>query len=430
MDLKAIVDSLKTCNCGREHNINIKEVAIGKKMIEKTAEILKRNGFGTRLLAVADKNTIAAAKGILEILTNGGFTYKLKLYDNLRTADMSDAQDIITLAADVDGILSIGTGSLNDICRYAALHADKDFAIFATAPSMDGFASDTSPITEHNFKQTLPARQPSVIIADTDILAAAPAELKSAGFGDVIAKYIAVVDWKISALVSGEYYCENICNITKEALRRITALADRITLNDPESAGAVMEALVLTGCAMKLANSVRPASGAEHIVSHFWEIKKLEKGLLSDFHGKKVGVATLITAKIYHDFANSKGTVFTAENTDWEKVYSVYGKNFEADIKRLNNPNVTDTTTPEILNANLDRIVEIIKTELPDYETLCELMDSAHAAKTFAEIGVDSELGRIGVEYHAYMRYRLTLMRLLPMTNYRYDSAEMLKEFM
>ena len=200
MDIRGIVDSLKGCPCGREHKVDIKAVEIGSGLLGKTADILSKNGFPNHILVVADKNELKASEGILEVLEKGGFDYGLELYEDLRVADIVDVNKVAELAVSYDGILSVGSGSCNDICRMAALKADKRFAIFATAPSMDGFASGTSPITENNFKTTRPARQPEIIIADTKILAASPNELKAAGFGDIIAKYIALIDWKVPSL--------------------------------------------------------------------------------------------------------------------------------------------------------------------------------------------------------------------------------------
>lgn len=416
MQIQALLDSVKNCPCGREHTVNIKAVEIGAGLKAKAADILRANGFPANILVVADNNTLAAADGILDILKAGGFTVKTQIYENLRTADQKDVDKIVALSADADGVLSVGTGSLNDICRRACLLADKPFAIFATAPSMDGFASDTAPITDNNFKVSLPARQPSVIIGDTEILAAAPTELKAAGYGDMIAKYVAMADWRIAQLTIGEYYCENVANITRTALRKLVSLTDKVTANDPETAGAIMEALVLTGIAMKLCYSSRAASGAEHVISHFWEIKKLEQGHLSDFHGKKVGVATLMISKMYYEILDKADpSKFTEDTTDWDTVYEVYGKNFEQDVRKLNNPTVTDETTPQILRDNWDKICTIVREELPTPDVIASLLRRAGAATTLEEIAVPEDLGVLGVQYHAYMRHRLLLSRLLPM---------------
>lgn len=419
MDISYILKSLKNCPCGKKHTVNIKAVEIGRGLKEKTADILRANGFPTKILVVADRNTLSASEGILDILTDGGFDCKLKLYENLREANIDEVHAVEAECADRDGILSVGTGSLNDICRVAALWRDLPFAIFATAPSMDGFASGTAPITENNFKLTRPARQPEIIIGDTDILAAAPAELKSAGFGDIIAKFTALADWRISHLVTGEYYCEQIAELVRSALRRVVSLADKVTEESPEAAEALMETLILTGLAMKLAdNSVRPASGAEHIISHYWEIKKLEQGLISDFHGKKCGVATLITAKIYHAMCDYENMEFHEDRTNWDEVYRIYGPNFKDDVKKLNSPTVTEETAPEILRTNREGIIQAVHEEIPTPDVLADLMKRAGAVTTYSGIAVDDALGDEGVLYHAYMRHRMTLMRLIPMTNF------------
>lgn len=421
MDITGLISGLQNCPCGRKHTVNIKAVEIGSGLLEKTADILKSNGFPAKILVVADNNTMKASDGIMDVLKDGGFDCKLKMYGNLRVADMKDAMDITALSSDVDGILSVGSGSLNDICRLAAFKADKEFAIFATAPSMDGFASGTSPITENNFKQTRQARQPSIIIGDTRILAAAPAELKSAGFGDMIAKYIAIVDWKVSHLTTGEYYCDKVAAITKMAVEKLVAMADRVTLEDEETAGAIMEALVLTGLAMKLADTVRPASGTEHVIAHFWEIKKLEKGIISDFHGKKVGVATLFATKIYKQLVQNRNMTFHPEHLDWDEIYRVYGPNFSDDIKRLNSPTVTEETNYKIVAEKWPEICRIVDEELPSYDDMLSLMKRAGAATTLEDIAVDRELGVLGLKYHPYMRYRMTLMRLIPMMDTEVD---------
>lgn len=415
MDITEITASLVGCKCGIEHRADIKAVEIGSGLLACTADILAANGFPRRILAVADRNTLAASEGIIELLERGGFEVKLKVYDNLRSADIIQVCQVEECAHGCEGILSIGTGSLNDICRLAAKRREKAFAIFATAPSMDGFASGSSPITQNGFKQTVAAKQPSIIIGDTKILAASPAILKRAGFGDMIAKYIALVDWRISSLLTGEYYCEALADITREALRRITCLADKITVADEEAAGAVMQALVLTGLAMRFGNTVRPASGAEHMIAHYWEMKKAQQGLLSDFHGRKVGVATLMVAKKYKELQCCEHPSFHADCTDWSKVYSTYGSRFEQDVRRLNSPTVTQGITPELLEDNWQQMRSIIARELPDYDTLLSLMLKAGAPTTPDEIEVSAELAAEGFELHPYLRHRLTLMRLLTM---------------
>ncbi|NMP36960.1 MAG: sn-glycerol-1-phosphate dehydrogenase [Clostridiales bacterium] len=416
MNVKELENHFAGCKCGHEHCSKVKAVEAACGNLRRIADILRKYGFPEKLLLVADENTLSAAKGVIGFLENGGFSVKTHIYENLRVASMEQVEAVERLCDDCEGVLSVGTGSLNDICRLAAYRQNKEFAIFATAPSMDGFASDTAPITDGNFKMSYRARQPSVIIADTDILAASPVILKSSGFGDMIAKYTALVDWRISQLLTGEYYCENVAALTQESLDRIIGLAGRIKADDTQSAQAVFEALILTGLGMSYTGNSRPASGAEHVISHFWEIKKLQNGLESDFHGRKVGVATLATAKIYHRLAELESVNATRDNPDWDEIKSVYGEGLSEDMMKMNLPEtITAQISPADISEKWGEIRKIIKTTLPPYDSLLELMKTAGAPTTNKEIDVTDDLFFTGLKYHSYMRRRVTLMRLIPM---------------
>lgn len=416
MDLNKILTKLENCPCGREHKFDTKVIEIGSGLVNKTAEILTKAGFPKNILIVADENTIGAAAGIRENLKEGGFTYKQLIYSDLKNACVEQVEEVEALAKDVDGIISVGTGSLNDICRVATYRTGKKFCIFATAPSMDGFASDTAPIIENNFKSSWQAAQPMVIIADTAILAKAPVILKSSGFGDMIAKYIGLVDWKVAKLLIDEYYCDNIAALTQEAADRIVALAEHITEDSEEAAGAVMEALCLTGLAMKLAGTSRPASGAEHVISHYLECHKVIKGIWPDYHGRKVGVATVYCNRLYRNLAERLTEIHcTADPTDWDDVYAHYASQMHPDVKKLNEPTITDKVDPKLLEEKWPEIRKIILETLPSNEALEKLMKVAGAPTEPAEVSVDDKFMEDALKYHGYMRYRLLITRLLPM---------------
>ena len=412
MDLKELKERFSRCECGEEHRLDIKDIAVGSGITADTGEILRRNGFKKRLLLVADENTLSAARGIESALSR--FDVEFKIYKNLRQAEMSEAEKIRALAEKAEGIISVGTGSLNDICRMAAAKGNKPFAIYATAASMDGFASYGAPLTDGNFKVTYPAKSPEVIIADTRVLAAAPAVLKSAGFGDMVGKYTGLIDWQVSHILTGEYYCEKVAELTRSAADRITALADRITADDEESAAAVFEALLLTGIGMSFTRTSRPASGTEHILSHYWECKKLLAGELSDFHGRKVGVATLYIMRLYGELYKKERVRAHKDDTNWEEVYADYGA-LAPEVKRLNTPRtVTDGLDPAALERNWDKVREIIASS-PSYEEIRAAMIKAGCAMDNNDIGVSDKLRDSGLKYHPYMRNRMSLRRLLPM---------------
>lgn len=408
-DLQKLKAEFQNCTCGKTHDLTIQDIVVGSGITFQTGDILKRNGFGKKLLLVADKKTLKASDGILETLKD--FNLTTRIYEDLREATVAEVQRIKAILIDCDAVISVGTGSLNDVCRKAAADLDKKICIFATAASMDGFASYNAPLTDGNFKITYSAKSPEVVIADTKILASAPAELKSAGFGDMVGKYVGLIDWQVSALITGEYYCEKVADLTRRATDKIMALADKITATDEESAEAVFEALLLTGIGMSFVKNSRPASGTEHILSHFWECKKLLEGKISDFHGKKVGVATLLIMKQYNELLAKTTVKAHGEITDWADVYENYGA-LKDEVIKLNTPDtITDGIEPSKIEESWDKIREIISS-VPSYQKIYEAMKRAGCATTASEIGVSEELEKQGLKYHPYMRRRLSLRRL------------------
>lgn len=411
--LEIIEDFKKECPCGKVHETAVKDVRIESGAVNIVGRVLAENGFSKNLLLVADKNTIKAADGIEESLKD--FNIEYKIYDDLRVATMNDVNEIESLIAEKDiSVLSVGTGSLNDTCRLSSARQDKKLCIFATAPSMDGFASYSAPIVADGFKASYPAKSPDVIIADTKILANAPTELKSAGFGDMIAKYVGLVDWKISTLLTGEYYCEKIALLTREAVDELMQMADKVCVNDEYTAGKIFEALLKTGIGMSFAQNSRPASGSEHIVAHLIECVELRDNIIPNFHGHDVGVATLEMLKYYNELAEKPCIDTQYENVDWDDVYEFYGEMAD-DVKKLNTPdNIIDGVDKDVLKNKWQEIVNIIHS-IPGYEECKTAMEKAGCKITVDDIGKSRTLFDNCVKYSPYMRKRLTLLRMKDM---------------
>ena len=398
------------CACGVIHETTIRDIRIGSGLVHQVGQILKDNDFPKQLLLVADRNTLKAAEGILESLKD--FSVEQHIYDNLRVADMKHVYELEEKIRGREvGIVSVGTGSVNDPCRLAAAKQDKKLCIFAAAPSMDGFASYSSPLVENGFKASYPAKSPEVIIGDTKILANAPKELKSAGFGDMVSKYVALIDWQVSTLITGEYYCEKVAALTRQAIDELMEMADKVTENDEETAGKIFEALLKTGIGMSYTQNSRPASGAEHIVAHVIECKELIDGIVPNYHGDDVGVCTLETLKYYNELAQRTQIETRYENVDWDAIYNFYGPMAE-DVRKLNEPeNIIDLVDPEKLKANWGKIVEIIRS-VPSYEVCKTAMQKAGCKITVADIGKDEDFFRSCMYYSPFMRRRMTLLRM------------------
>ena len=413
MNILDIVKNYENCECGQVHECGVRDVEIGCGLVNNVGEILYKNKFPKKLLLVADKTTLQDSEGIEKSLE--GFELTYKIYDTLRVATMDNVREIEAyIDGGIEAVLAVGTGSIHDPCRLACANKNKPLCLFATAPSMDGFASYSAPIVNGNFKITYPAKCPEVIIGDTKILAASPVELKSAGFGDMVSKYIAIIDWQVSHLISGESYCKKVCDLTRYAVDNVMKMADRVTKDDEESAKIIFEGLLLTGIAMSFTKTSRPGRGTEHIMAHYIECKELLENKIPNYHGEDVGVMTLIMLKFYKDLLNKSAVKAHREITDWADVYEVYGK-LALDVKKLNTPDtITDHIDPKLLEEKWDEIKKIIA-GVPSYEEVYNAMKIAGCKTSVAEIGKSEMFVREAFRYHPYMRRRLSLRRLTNM---------------
>ena len=209
-----------------------------------------------------------------------------------------------------------------------------DFVSCPTAASVDGFCSSVAAMTWHGCKKTLTAVAPKLVVADTDIIKKAPVRLAKSGFGDMIGKYIALADWKIGNILTGEFYCEKIANMTLEATKEVLQAIEGIINGCDEAYEKLIFGLLLSGLAMQMMGNSRPASGAEHHISHLIEMSPPSLNVKSDaLHGEKVGVGTLIALREYKRLAMLPSPIFTDYTpVTNEVISSVFGESMSSEI--------------------------------------------------------------------------------------------------
>ena len=315
------------CACGKTHTCAIRQVYIEKGAIARLTALCVPY---THILLVADENTFAAAgERVTEALT--GKQLDRVVFPAVPLL-VPNEQAIARVNAALDGvemILAVGSGVIQDLCKYCSHFSGIPYIDVATAPSMDGYASDGAAMILGGMKETVKAGLPQAIVCDVDVLKNAPYPMIQAGYGDIIGKYSALSDWRLSNLVTGEYLCEYIYSTTAEMIEKTRALARGLTERREESIAALMEALVVVGIMMSFAGSSRPASGSEHHLSHFFEITGILRGEEYLPHGIDVAYSTVETCALREKLARvpfpEKG--FTPARDDYlAKMDEVYGE--------------------------------------------------------------------------------------------------------
>ena len=280
------------CSCGHTHSTNLRRIDIEEGALSRLPQHIKEFGY-KNIFVVCDVNTWeAAGKAAERELEAAGLDYyTLVLPDKELVPDEQAVGKVMEVyQKGTDLLLAVGSGTLNDLCKFVSFQLNLDYMIFATAPSMDGFVSVGAALIHNHVKTTYQAHVPVAVLGDPEILAKAPMEMIVAGLGDILGKYTCLVDWKMAHLIEDEYYCEVIDKMVKESIEIVVEESDGIKQRNQEAVKHLMEALVLTGVAMSFVGNSRPASGSEHHLSHYWEMQFQMEGRKPILHGIKVGV--------------------------------------------------------------------------------------------------------------------------------------------
>ena len=408
---------------------------IARGALGSVVEVLAE-GFDDRpAFVVADERTFAAAgREVAERLRAGGRLAGEPLVFPGEPAPYADDVHLAAVEAALaahDAVpLVVGSGTLNDLTKLAAHHLGRPYLCVASAASMDGYTSFGAIVTESGFKRTLACPAPRAVVADLDVLAAAPSELNAAGYGDLLGKVTAGADWILAEALGVEPIDERAWALVQGPLRGWLAGPERLRAGDPQALEALFEGLTVVGIAMQLSSSSRPASGSEHRFSHLWEMQALSEGRPVVAHGFKVGVGSLAAAVLYERLATRDLTGLDVEAAvrAWPSrhVAERRVRAAHADPRIAENA-VAETLAkhaePDELRARLERLREVwptlrgrLATQLPPAADLRRMLATAGCPTTPAAIDVAPAAFRAAFELARTIRSRYTVLDLLAET--------------
>lgn len=291
------------CACGKHHTLGIKHILIGKNVLGDITKMAK-DFKNEKIFLFSDDNTFkACGNEVFNILQEEDFNVKNFVYPSGEDILIPDEKVLGRLFMEMERgtklIIAVGSGTINDLAKYMSSRSGIPYIIVCTAPSMDGYASDGAPLICDGFKIAFEATLAYGILGDTEIMKKAPMNLIQAGFGDVLGKLTALADWELSRRMVSDYYCETCVLLVQKALDKVIANAKGLKERDEAAILYLIEALTLTGVAMGLIGISRPASGAEHMLSHYWEMDFIKRKLYPELHGIKVGIGTPVICRMF-----------------------------------------------------------------------------------------------------------------------------------
>lgn len=427
--LKELFGFSTPCPCGTRHSVELQDALIGPGAVDALPAFVRKVGSALTILVVADRVTAEIlGNRVHRMLGRDGHTAGLRIVpdgDGGRPhADEQTLASVLRALKGADLAVAVGSGTINDLTKLAAFQLGIPYIAAATAPSMNGYTSAIAAMMIGGVKRTVPCAQPTAVVADLDILKDAPLHLIAAGLGDLESKPTAAADYRLGAMVRGDGYCSAPESVVLTAEARAAETAAGLPLRDIESIAALTEALILSGISMKLAGSSGPASGGEHLISHFWDMTAHAQDRVEGFHGAQVGVATIITAALYEHIQTlnpedidpdrwvAHRPSLEAEN---ETIHSIHGK-FAEDIcaeytrKRPSDADMRDRLL--FLKENLTAVFSNLNDVLRPSRRIREILIAARAPVTVQELNLTPSHLQNAFRYARHIRDRYTVLDL------------------
>lgn len=330
-------------------------------------------------------------------------------------ADLATVDWLRAHSAGADALIAVGSGTINDLAKYAAARDAKPFAVFATAPSMNGYASANAAITVAGHKTMLPATLARGVFVDLAVLCGAPRRMIRAGLGDSLCRSTAQVDWLLSQRLRGTPYRSAPFALLERDEATLFDGPEALLEGDRDAMRALVRTLVLSGIGMTLCGGSYPASQGEHLISHYLDMRT-DVGGPANLHGEQVAVATLTMARIQEAMLDAPAPTLRPSTIDERTLRDHFGVEVGAACWREFAQKRLDAPQAAALTANAAEQWDAIRSATDDVRIsstrLAATMRRAGIPVTPSELGVDANTWRGAVRHARFVRDRFTFLDL------------------
>jgi glycerol-1-phosphate dehydrogenase [NAD(P)+] len=418
------------CRCGREHSLQTRQIVLGEGVLESLPDLLAEHyGSAAKIWILSDENTEEAAGRTCKNLLSG-FSLTgavLPASPQPRTsAELIRGLSEQAGAGSPDLILAVGGGTISDVAKMVSRSLDIPNWCIPTAPSVDAYSSGTSALKLPYRHKTEQARPAEVIVADLRVLEKAPRVLFLSGIGDLLAKYLSYLDWRISAQITGEYICEQTARLCLDSARRAIKAVATLARERGEAVRSLTDAILLSGLAMQALVNSRPAASAEHTIAHFWELDHGVGNSDLDLHGMLVGMSSRILLLLYREFyRDSSIWEFDLEDRlermdaepGWEQSLGPEVQPFHMQIReamesRQNSPGMYRKRLENARNQR-ESITDLAEDLLDELERAVGTLAAVDFPFRLSDYRIDAQRAFVPLRYIRFLRNRYSTFNLI-----------------
>jgi glycerol-1-phosphate dehydrogenase [NAD(P)+] len=384
-------------------------------------------GDGAVVIAADDRTFQAAGADVHDSFRRAGIVCDRFLFPSDVHADHSSVELLQNAIGASRAIpVAVGSGTINDLTKLVSHRLGRPYMAVATAASMDGYTAYGASITYRGSKQTFDCPAPRAVLADLEVITRAPWALNASGYADLLAKGVAGADWILADAAEEEPIDPAVWAVIQDCLPVWVDSPDQIPKGDPESLRRLVVGLMISGFAMQMARSSRPASGAEHQFSHLWDMQHHTHHGVAPSHGFKVGIGTLASLDLYETLLRRDLNCLDIDAlvSAWPPMEQV-----ERRIAALLGPGelaekATEETrakhvSRECLGAQLARLRdgwpalrERLNRHLLAFRNARSMLRAAGCPFESDQIGISRERLRVSYEQAYYIRRRFTVLDL------------------
>ncbi|MCF8884281.1 MAG: iron-containing alcohol dehydrogenase [Aigarchaeota archaeon] len=297
------IPSREECGCGLSHENTLDKVVIGNNVLEYLPSLLEDAGIKGCGAIFYDETTFrVAGERVLKLIKGRGFTVSEPTY--------REAENKSRMLKGASFVVAVGGGTVIDVAKYIAYVNNMPFISIPTTLSHDGIVSPiVSLFHESAYRKSILTRAPVLSLIDLEVISTSPRILILSGVGDILAKTVSLKDWQLGRDEVGEPYCYTSEKYVMNALKTVIDMLKMNVLDLVKLA----EALTFSGISMMVAGSSRPASGSEHLYSHYLDRHSPRRAP----HGIQCAQGTLLTA-LYHKLHNPNW--WREEEYDWKNL--------------------------------------------------------------------------------------------------------------
>jgi len=396
-------------------SVPVRAVEIAPSLAGREAALLSGLDLRPSLAVVSDATTHGVLGARVAAALGGPGRVNEIVLPKAPAADMATVERVRQQTKDAATIVAVGSGTINDLCKYASFLDRKPYVVFGTAPSMNGYTSISAAITEHGHKKSLPAHVPLGVFLDLEVLSRAPLRMIRSGLGDSVCRPTAQADWLLAHLLFDRPYRTAPFRLLEDDEARLLAEAGALVAGDIAAMAILARTLVLSGLGMTICGGSYPASQGEHLISHYIDMLG-EPSWPASFHGEHIAVTTLTMARLQQTMMEGAPPVLSPTAADEDALMRHFGPELGASCWAAFAQKRLDGDRAAALTRNLARDWKDIQRAIAGVtRPLAEIegaLAAAGAPMACGDIGVPRDFYRQAVLQAREIRDRYTFLDL------------------